>query len=58
VKLEFIIGGAVSDTGFTGRKIIADAVRDHVNELRSDTIGNLFAVKKVRAAQGAKRALK
>jgi len=30
------------------RKIIADAVRDHVDELRSDTIGNLFAVKKAR----------
>jgi len=37
------------------RKIIADAVRDHVDELRSDTIGNLFAVKK---ARGAKRAFK
>jgi endoglucanase len=30
------------------RKIIADAVRDHVDELRSDTLGNLFAVKKAR----------
>ena len=30
------------------RKIIADAVRDHVDELRSDTIGNLFAHKKAR----------
>lgn len=30
------------------RKIIADAVRDHVDELRADTIGNLFAVKKAR----------
>ena len=30
------------------RKIIADAVRDHVDELHSDTIGNLFAVKKAR----------
>jgi putative aminopeptidase FrvX len=30
------------------RKILADAVRDHVDELRSDTIGNLFAVKKPR----------
>ena len=30
------------------RKIIADAVRDHVDELRSDTIGNLFAYKKAR----------
>ena len=37
------------------RKIIADAVRDHVDELRADTIGNLFAVKK---ARGAKRAFK
>jgi putative aminopeptidase FrvX len=37
------------------RKIIADAVRDHVDELHSDTIGNLFAVKKTR---GAKRAFK
>jgi putative aminopeptidase FrvX len=37
------------------RKIIADAVRDHVDELHSDTIGNLFAVKK---ARGAKRAFK
>ena len=27
------------------RKIIAEAVRDHVDELRSDTIGNLFAVR-------------
>lgn len=32
------------------RKIIADAVRGHVDELRSDTIGNLFAVKKARGA--------
>ncbi len=40
------------------RKIIADAVRDHVDELRTDTIGNLFAVKKARGAQGAKRAFK
>ena len=30
------------------RKIIAEAVRDTVDELRSDTIGNLFAVKKPR----------
>jgi putative aminopeptidase FrvX len=30
------------------RKIIADAVRDHVDELRSDALGNLFAVKKAR----------
>jgi putative aminopeptidase FrvX len=30
------------------RKIIADAVRDTVDELRSDTLGNLFAVKKPR----------
>jgi putative aminopeptidase FrvX len=30
------------------RKIIAEAVRGHVDELRSDTIGNLFAVKKAR----------
>ena len=37
------------------RKIIADAVRDHVDELHTDTIGNLFAVKKARRA---KRALK
>jgi len=37
------------------RKIIADAVRDHVDELRTDTIGNLFAVKK---ARGARRAFK
>lgn len=37
------------------RKIIADAVRDHVDELRSDTIGNLFAVKK---ARGKGRGLK
>jgi endoglucanase len=35
------------------RKIIADAVRDHVDELRTDTIGNLFAVKKARGAKGA-----
>jgi endoglucanase len=27
------------------RKIIADAVRDHVDELHTDTIGNLFAVR-------------
>ncbi len=40
------------------RKIIANAVRDRVDELRTDTIGNLFAVKKARAAQGAKRAFK
>lgn len=33
------------------RKIIADAVRGHVDELRSDTIGNLFAVKKARRAR-------
>jgi len=33
------------------RKIIADAVRSHVDELRSDTIGNLFAVKKARRAR-------
>jgi len=37
------------------RKIIAGAVRDHVDELHTDTIGNLFAVKK---ARGAKRAFK
>lgn len=40
------------------RKIIADAVRDQVDELRSDTIGNLFAVKKARGAQRARRAFK
>ena len=40
------------------RKIIADAVRDYVDELRTDTLGNLFAVKKARGAQGAKRAFK
>lgn len=33
------------------RKIIADAVCSHVDELRSDTIGNLFAVKKARRAR-------
>jgi endoglucanase len=37
------------------RKIIANAVRDHVDELHTDTIGNLFAVKR---ARGAKRAFK
>ena len=40
------------------RKVVADAVRDHVDELRTDTIGNLFAVKKARAAQGAKHTFK
>ena len=45
------------------RKIIADAVRDHVDELRSDTVGNLFAVRlrplqRGKKARGAKRALK
>jgi len=42
------------------RKIIAEAVRDHVDELRSDTIGNLFAVRLQRGkkARGAKRAFK
>jgi endoglucanase len=35
------------------RKIIADAVRGHVDELRSDTLGNLFAVKKARGARRA-----
>ena len=39
--------GVSGDEGAV-RKIIADAVRDHVDELRSDTIGNLFAVKKAR----------
>jgi endoglucanase len=45
------------------RKIIAEAVRDHVDELRSDTIGNLFAVRlrplpRGKKARGAKRAFK
>jgi putative aminopeptidase FrvX len=40
------------------RKIIAEAVRDHVDELHSDTIGNLFAVKKARGARRAGRAFK
>jgi putative aminopeptidase FrvX len=40
------------------RKIIADAVRDHVDQLRSDTIGNLFAVKKARGARRAGSGLK
>ena len=42
------------------RKIIAEAVRDHVDELRSDTLGNLFAVRLQRGkkARGAKRAFK
>ncbi len=35
------------------RKIIADAVRDRVDELHTDTIGNLFAVKKARRARRA-----
>jgi endoglucanase len=41
------------------RKIIAEAVRDHVDELRTDTIGNLFAVRlqplpKGKQARGAR----
>jgi endoglucanase len=45
------------------RKIIAEAVRDHVDELRSDTIGNLFAVRlrplpRGKKARGAKRTFK
>jgi putative aminopeptidase FrvX len=45
------------------RKIIADAVRDHVDELRTDTIGNLFAVRlrplqRGKRVRGARRAFK
>jgi len=40
------------------RKIIADAVRAHVDELRSDTIGNLFAVKRARGARRASHGFK
>ncbi len=35
------------------RQIIVDAVRGHVDEMRADTIGNLFAVKRARTPRGA-----
>jgi len=37
------------------RKLIEDAIRDHVDEMRVDTMGNLLAVKK---ARGRKRVLR